>query len=169
MDLEKKYQERHELLAQMQDELEEGLIACELTEPEEIESEEQGEVTIPEMLHVVVDGLGEEGMIGEFFFQPLGDETDKVQYFTVLLTLADELKEEKLPALFEAMSYANVRVLCGAFYVDEDKEFLFYKMTIPLPVDLSRDDLYKQMNIAVGNSIAAASEYREQLVELACD
>ena len=104
MDLGKIKEERHELLTRMRDSFQEELIACEIREPEN-ENE-------PEILTVVLDGIGEtgdmEGGIGEFFFAPPSSENDTVQHFCAVLSLLDDPDREYLPQLFEAMSYINL-------------------------------------------------------------
>ena len=163
MDIEKMKEERHELLARLRDSLMEELIACEIREPEN-ENE-------PEILTVVLDGIGEagdmEGGIGEFFFAPASGENDTVMHFCAVITLLDDLDREYLPGLFEAMSYINFRLPCGCYCVDRDASLLCYRITTPLPVSLCGEALFEQMNAVMSNALIAADLYADMLIRLA--
>ena len=161
MDVKKLIEERHEQLSRIRDTLMEELIACGLREPEN-ENE-------PEILTVVLDGLGEtgdrEGGIGEFFFAP-SDEDDTVMHFCAVLTLKDELNREYLPNLFEAMSYINFRLPCGCYCTDREGSLLCYRITAPLPINLSGEELFEQMDIVISNAFIAADLYADMLIKL---
>lgn len=163
MNLEKIKTERHELLTRMRDSLQEDLVACGISEPE---GEDE-----PEILEVVVDGIGEagelEGGLGEFFFVLPSSEDDTVMHFCCVITLLDELDKECLPKLFEAMSYANFELPLGSYSVDREASILCYKLVTPLPITLSGEDLYEQMNISMANAIASAEMYADELIRAA--
>ena len=163
MDTEKMMKERHELLTRLGDSLLEEMIACEIAEPQ---SEEE-----PEILTVLLDTFGDgerEGAAGEFFFMPFSSEEDRVQYFCAVLTLMDDISEENLPALFEAMSGINFALPCGSYSVDRDHRFLTYKLTVPLPAELNSDALYDEMNICVSNAVNSADAYADTLIKISC-
>lgn len=162
MDIEKLKQERHEMLVRMQDSLQEELVACAIREPEA-----EGE---PEILTVVLDGIGEtgelEGGIGEFFFVPPSSEDDTVQHFCAVLTLMDDLPKENLPALFEAMSYINFRLPCGNYCIGKDTSLLSYRLSTPIPMSLSGEPLFEQINVSMANAMTAADLYADDLIRL---
>ncbi|MCR4656322.1 MAG: YbjN domain-containing protein [Lachnospiraceae bacterium] len=162
MDIEKIKEERHELLIRIRDSLLEELVACDIREPE-------GE-NEPEILTVVLDGIGEagdmEGGIGEFFFAPPSSEEDTVQHFCAVLTLMDDLGSEHLPELFEAMSYINFRLPCGSYSVDSDASLLCYRLVTPVPMRLSGEELFEQMNVSMANAFTAADLYADMLIKL---
>ncbi len=163
MDIELMMQERHDLLTRLQDSLQEGLIPCEIAEKEE----ESG----PEILTVILDGMGEEGekegAVGEFFFLPAASEEDKVQFFRSVVTLTDTILPESLPALYEAVAKINFRLPCGSYSVDEEGGYLAYILTVPLPMGLSEDALYEQMNVCVGNAAIASDLFSDILLKIA--
>ena len=144
MDLGKIKEERHELLTRMRDSFQEELIACEIREPEN-ENE-------PEILTVVLDGIGEtgdmEGGIGEF-------------------SLLDDPDREYLPQLFEAMSYINFKLPCGSYSVDRDASLLCYRLTSPIPMGLSGEGLFEQMNATMANALTVADLYADMLIKIA--
>ena len=163
MEMERLKEERHELLTRMRDSLQEELVPCEIREPEN-ENE-------PEILTVVLDGIGEagdmEGGIGEFFFAPPSGGNDTVTHFCAVLTLLDELDKEYLPGLFEVMSYINFKLPCGCYCTDREGTLLCYRMTAPLPVSLSGEELFEQMNAVMSNALIAADLYADMLIKLA--
>ncbi len=147
---------RHELLQRLTDELNTEFIPAVIREPQ-TENE-------PEILAVLYDALGQSGdeVMGEFFFPPLMGEDDQVQYFNAVLTLTEELPEERLGELYEILSYLNFLLPCGAFCVNRGHDFLVYKLSVPLDVELSEDELYTAMNVAV----SSASFYTDRYVDI---
>ncbi len=162
MDLEEITRERHELLERLKDSLQEELIACESFTPKD-----EG---APEILTVVLDGIGEEGgregAVGDFFFMPLYSEEDKVQYFCAVLTLMDDVDNDRLPALFEAMSYINFELTSGNFCIDREKSILAYKLTLTLPMDVSGDVIYEAMNFCLDDAVNVADLYADILIKI---
>ena len=163
MDLEAVMKERHELLIKMRDSLQEGLIACDIREAEK-ENE-------PEILTVVLDGIGEagekEGGLGEFFFIPPATENDTVMHFCSVITLLDDLNREHLPELFELMSYINFRLPLGSYSVDRDASLLCYRLVTPIPAGVSGDALFSQMNVCMANALTSADLYVDMLIKVA--
>lgn len=164
MDLEKKYQERRTLLEKMRDSLQEELIACDIIEPEEYVELGARSEKIPPMLRVILDSFGEDGVIGDFFFQPFVTDEDAVQFFSAVLTLADEIEKERLPELYKKISDANFQLPCGAYCIDEKGGFLVFKLTVPLSVNISDEALLEQMNIVASNAIMSADLFADKLI-----
>ncbi len=159
MDIEKTLGERHELLERLRDSLQEELLIAELEEAENENS--------PEVLRVVFDEIGqdnEEGGLGEFFFVPPLSEEDTVQLFSAVITIADEIDKERLPELYRIMSFINFRIPCGSFCIDEEGDYMLYRLTTPLPVNLEKDKLYDEMNIIVANAFVSADMYMDLLL-----
>ena len=163
MNIEEKIQERKELLERMKESLQDDLIACEVAE-----REMEG---VPVVLNVILDTLAkddaEEGAFGEFFFDPIASEEDEIQHFSCVITLMDDLPQEHLPELFEALAYINFILPCGRYCIDKDRSFLAFRLTVPLPMELSGDALFDQMNICMANAVAGADIFLEPLVQLA--
>ena len=150
----------HELLAKMADSLNEDLIPAQLSEPEEAAG--------IEILSVYFDGLGmdHDPVLGEFFFSPGQSEEDRVLHFNAVLTLADEIDEERLPALYEAMSYINYRLPCGSYALDREHTYLVYKLVTPLSAELPGELLFAEMNVGAGNAVACCDLYMDTLLRL---
>ncbi len=161
MDIEKVLAERHELLERLRDSLQEELLVAELEEAENENS--------PEVLRVVFDEIGqdnEEGALGEFFFMPPLSEEDTVQLFSAVITIGDSVDKERLPELFKIMSFINFRIPCGGFCIDEEGEFMLYRLTVPLPAGLGKDQLYDEMNIVLTNALVSADMYMDLLLKV---
>ena len=110
-------------------------------------------------------GLDEEGAAGEFYFLPLPETDDEVevQHFAAAITVLDDIDEKYLPALFEAMSYINFALPCGAYSIDKDKSFCAFRMTVPLKIDMPGDELYDEMNIVMGNAVTIVDVHMDIL------
>ncbi|MCR4656376.1 MAG: hypothetical protein K5770_09140 [Lachnospiraceae bacterium] len=151
---------RHELLLRLEDSLKEDLIPAMTGEPDE--------ETGIEILNVIFDDMGFDGeeVLGEFFFTPVTSDEDTVQHFSAVLTLRDEIGEEHLPELFEAMSYVNFSLPCGCYCVDGEKQFLTYKLTVPISTEASDEVLFEEMNVCMGNALASADLYMDLLIKI---
>ncbi len=154
---------RLELLERASDELNQAYIAADIREPER-----EGDSGI---LSVVFDEIGMNGeeAFGEFFFLPLtgeGDIEQKVQHFIAVITIADDLETEHLPELYEAMSYINAQLIAGSYSIDLEKRFLAYKMTVPLPMNMPEEELYKEINIIISNSMTFVDLHIDLLTDL---
>ncbi len=159
MDKEKIMNERHAALEAVEGSLQEDLIAAKLNIPEDGNGIELLTVIFPEL------GLDGDGAVGELFFLPLMEDA-VVQHFVTVLTIADEIEEERYPSLYEAVSYINFRLPCGAYALDDESGSLVFKLSVPLPVELSGDDLIKEMHICSGNAVAAADQHMDLLLRM---
>ena len=160
MDKEQIMKERHEVLEELEGSLQEELIAAKLNTPEEGNGTEVLTVIFPEM------GMDGDGVIGELFFLPVISDDTEVQHFATILTIADEIEKDRYPALYEAISYINFRLPCGAYALDDETGSLVYKLTVPVPAELSKEELLKEMNICSGNAVAAADLHMDLLLRM---
>ncbi len=160
MDRKEVLNNREELLKRMAEDLQEAMIAAVYREPEK-----KGDIPVVSVLFDEM-GEGDEEAYGEFFFHPFITDEDEVQFFSGVITLADSLPEEHLDKLFEAMSYINFQIPCGNFALDKSRTFLCFRECIPLPMEMSPDELYRQMNIISGNAVASADAYISTLLQL---
>lgn len=151
MDKTKILKQRHVMLENLKDELNAAEIAAELG------AEEDGFEMVTTMLDEVGDTDSE--MIGEFFFRPLLTEEDEVQYFAAVLTLPDEIPADRLPALYEAVSYVNFTLPAGCFSIDMDHQYFCYVLSVPLPIDLEDGEVFREMDLAAGNAMAIADAH----------
>lgn len=160
MKISEKKLERHELLERMEDDLQKDLIAAKLSTSEEENA--------PEILSVMYDALGleEEPVFGEFYFLDIPSEDAEVQHFCATLTLADDVESEHFPELFEAMSYINAAIPCGAYRLDMDKKFLSFHLAVPLSIDMDKEALYEEMNIVMSNAISICDVHMDLILKV---
>ena len=150
---------RSELLDRMVDDFNEALIAAGVAE---IENEDA-----PKIVRAILDEIGDdEGAIGEFYFSPIDSEDDEVQIFNALITLSEEVREESLANLYEAMSYINFTIPSGAFSIDKDHRFLCFRLSVPMGIDAGREEVYELINIATANAVAIADGYAGVLMDV---
>ncbi len=152
--------ERHSALEALEGLLQEELIAAKLNAAGDAGGVEVLTVIFPEL------GLDGDGAVGELFFLPVLSEDAAVQHFNTVITIAGDIDEEQLPLLYEAISYINFRLPCGAFALDRETLSLVFKLSVPLPIDLKGDDLLKEMNICSGNAVAVADRHMDILLRM---
>ncbi len=151
MDRNKIKQQREKLLKKACDELTEEMIPALFKDKEE-SGIEDGELAI------LFDELGSNNdeAFGEFFFNPIMSDEDAVQYYTCLIILTEEVDKDKLPLLYEALTFINYYLPFGCFAIDGDNESIVYKYVQALPINMKDDALYEQIQIAMGNAITIA-------------
>lgn len=142
---------RHALLESLSEELNAAQIAA-------VIRQEEG---MPEMVSAMLDEMGDGDMdiLGDFFFRPLRSEEDTTQYYSIVITVADEIPGERLPELYEAICYVNFALSAGCFTIDKDHSCLCYILSLPLPMELDDGVLYEEMDLATGNAFAIADTY----------
>ncbi len=151
MDINEMENRRHDLLEELNRELNDAQIAAVLRK-------EEG---APEMVSAMLDELGDGDLeiLGDFYFRPFQTEEDTAQAFMCVITITDELPPERLPALYEAICYVNFNLTAGCFSVDKDHRFFCYVLSTLLPAELEDALLFREMDLAVGNALAIADSY----------
>ena len=144
-------EKRHALLESLNEEMKAAEIAA-------VIRQEEG---APEMLSAMLDELGDGDteIVGDFFFRPLETEDDEVQYFSVVITITDEIPGERLTALYEAISYVNFSLPAGCFSIDREHRFFCFVLSVPLPIGMEDGALREEMGLASANAIAIADAY----------
>ncbi len=161
MDIKELIKEREELLDRLKEELNGELIASDIRKAQKKEE--------PDILRVIFDDMGMEGqeqVLGEYFFLPFSGDEPAAHHFMAVLTIADDLENAPMEALFEAMSYINSVLPYGAYNIDREKKFLTFKMTLPVSVELEAEDIYREMNLLMANSLALVDVHMDLLLKL---
>ena len=153
MDLTEIEHRRHGLLEALNQELNESMVAAVL------HKEEGAPEMVSAMLDELGDGNGDLEIIGDFYFRPLQGEDDPVQVFISVITISDELPPERLPALYEAISYVNFNLPAGCFSIDKDHRFLCYVLSTLMPSDLEDEAIFEEIDLSVGNAFAISDGY----------
>ncbi len=151
MDIKEIEARRHELLEGLCKDLNDEQIAAVIIKDE----------GAAEMVRAILDELGDEDnpVEGEFFFRPVQSDDDAAWIFMSVFTISNELPQERLPELYEAMSYINFNLPCGSFSIDKDHRFFCYVLSSMIPEDMVDEELYREMDIAVGNAFVIADSY----------
>lgn len=160
MDINEVMNERHTALEAVEGMLQEELVAARLNEPDDENGVEVLTVIFPEL------GLDGDSAIAELFFLPIVSKDAQVQHFSTVITIADDLEKEQFPALYEAISYINFRLLCGAYALDEESGSLVFKLSVPMPIDLQEDDLIREINICSGNAVAVLDQHIDLVLRI---
>lgn len=159
MDIKKIEERRHELLTNLCEELNEAQIAA-------VVRNDEG---APEMISAILDEIGDPDeeleILGDFYFRPINSEEDTAQAFMCVITITDELPEDRMAEFFEAMSYVNFTLPAGCFSVDKDHKFFCYVLSSLMPMELTDDLVYREMDIAAGNAFVIADKY----IPILCD
>ncbi len=144
---------RRELLERFVQDFKDELFAATILEPDE-------DMPIP-IVRVIYDEMGDvdDEAVAEFYFTPTTSDDDTVSFFTGIITLQEGIPEEALGRLYEAMSYINFQIPCGAFAIDRGHHVLAYRLCTPMSMDMGREEIYEQMNVCAGNSAAIADAY----------
>lgn len=163
MSNEKGMRGRHLLMTRMMEDYQKQFVAAIIKEKEDPEDPDE-----PEVLTLLLDhmGSGSEECLEELWFQPFTSEEDELQFFTALIRFVDDLKEETLPALYEAVSRVNFRLPCGCFVMDRAGSFLSFRLTVPLPMDMEKESLYQEMHLIAGNAAAICDMHCGALLDV---
>ncbi|MCR5054102.1 MAG: YbjN domain-containing protein [Lachnospiraceae bacterium] len=151
---------RHNVLDRINKELNEDKIAA------VFQASEDG---APETVSVLFDEMGEEGegeAAGQIFFRPFTSSEDKVQYFAAILTPWEDIPKDRLPALYEAISYVNFTLPAGCFTVDKDHSFCTFILSAPLPIDLPEEELLDRAETVLGSAVATADAFFDILTDV---
>ncbi len=150
---------RNELLDRMVDDYREVDIAAVVAENDDKDA--------PKIVRAILDEIGiEDGAIGEFYFNPSSDE-DEIQIFNALLTMTEDIPEDNLPVLYEAMGYINFVLPVGCFAYDKDHNFLIFKLSVSMPISFDKEVVYSLMDTAAGNASSIVDTYMDVLVNVA--
>lgn len=111
-------------------------------------------------------GEAEEGVFGEYYFMPsLPDE--EAYYFTATLTLVEEINEECIPVLAEAISKMSFYMPVGTFCMNKPGEIVVYKVSEIIAADMDIKAAVDLMNRTSTHAIGVPERYVTVLRQLA--
>lgn len=110
-------------------------------------------------------GMKNDEIMGEFYFMDMPGVTQS-QYFVCTLTLTENLEQGYLEELSYVISMVNCYLPYGAFSFDLSNSMLVYKLTNILPVDMTEDQLFDQVNICMGHAIEMTQKYIDTILDL---
>ncbi len=153
-------EERRRILERIQGEFQEALEPAMIREPES-DSE-------PVILSILFDDLGtpDGEALGEFYFLHPASDEDEIQHLCGTITIAEKVESDHFPELFEAMSYINAAIPCGAWRLDMDRKFLSFHLAAPVSINMTGEELYEEMNIVMTNAYAVAGAHADLLIKI---
>lgn len=152
MDITKIKEQRHSLLAGLEQEFLDELIPAKLSP----ETEEQ-----TEMLTMILEDLSGEGTetVCDFFFLPVfGDEVD-IQVFTCMFTVIDEVEDDRFGELVSTVSMMNAYLPVGCFAYDAGVNSIIFRHSYEMPLDLTDDELASNVNLCINMAVEMVSAY----------
>lgn len=119
-----------------------------------------------DILTILINEFGNnmEDAMGEFFFMPAieGREEDAF-YFNCVLTLTENLTEERLPDLYEAIAILNYYTEAGTFAVSKAGDMLVYRNSIAVPLEMSDETALELISENIAFSLNASERFADVL------
>ena len=137
---------------------------------------DEGKILHPELndqtldvLTAVLTRFGEhlDTCLGEFFFRPVDGDPDEGQYFTVLITLRNDIPVENVPELAYALGIINFYVETGCFTLNKPADLLVYKNTRIFAGDTHAETMIKDCVLLMESAYETASKYCTPVFALA--
>jgi len=110
--------------------------------------------------------MGFDESMGEFFFTPESQD-DGLCFFMAVISLTNELPLGQARDLMRGINAINNVLPGGCFFISPDMSTLGMRVSLPVEADSTEDDLFDQMNIAMGIAILASRRYGGLLKRLA--
>lgn len=158
--MEKLKQSQMEVLEKLKEMLDSLEVANVLREPE-------GNLPIP-VLTTLHTNLGYQNneVMGEFYFLPIYTENQEFHYFTVVMTLDEEVPPAKCDEMAKAVNMLNYYLPMGAFVVEKNGGVLAYKHAALLPVNLDTEKLAFMADGMIGTAMSIVNEYIDPYMQL---
>lgn len=95
--------------------------------------------------------------VGQYFF-PEYDAAENVCYFSAMMTIMEEIPEDRLEEIKKKTEEANQKIVCGMFTIYPEVG-LVYKLTVPVSETLEDNDLFSTIDIASAHAIALSTAF----------
>lgn len=120
------------------------------------------------VLTVIYDEMGPDGdeVMGDYSVIVGENEEDTVAYIESFLTFTEELSNEHLPELYEAISKLNFFLPFGGFTINEAENVLGYKFGMPISMDLTDEGLYGAISLCMTGGFIQANNYVFPLMQI---
>ncbi len=148
---------RSEIITQLEQEFTEELIPVRVTV-------EEGDTQV---LHILLEEFSMEGVTAlvDCFFLP-NEEDEDLQVFTTVMTLAEEIPEERAGELASAVAILDFFLPVGAFAIDPVGRRLVYKSSRVMEISLAQEEMAQQADLAIGVAIQVAEQYTPFLIDI---
>ncbi len=111
-------------------------------------------------------GYEENEVMGEFYFLPIYMQEQKMHYFSIVMTLDEEVPQNKYEELTLAVNMLNFYMPVGAYTVQKDGGILAYKYTALLPTDTTLESLVTQADACIGTALDLVHKYVDVFMQL---
>lgn len=120
------------------------------------------------MLNVLHTDLGYSGdeVMGEYYFLPYKDENAKFHMFSTVMTLTEEMPDDKFDELGRAANLLNFFLPVGAIVFSRPEKIMAYKYTSLIPMGVSADEALNSIDGNIGLSLQLISQYVDVLMKL---
>ena len=158
MDLNSLKETRQEILAEVEKEFTQELVPAKVTE------QEGTDVAVLNVIlgDGIVDGMD---ATGEFFFLESAKE-DEIQFFVNVITIAEDISDEKFAELGLAISVMNAYLPVGAFALDITEKNLIYKHTYEMGTEIDKAAMKDNVDLSMSVAFQTATEYGYLLIEV---
>lgn len=114
-------------------------------------------------------GIGNDTVIGQYFFLPDELENNVVQRFQISITISDELEEKKKVDMLQAIAMVNYLLPSGAFGFDPTIEILSYKRGVTLMAEAEQEDAIAMIGYEMMTSLHMVSLFTAPLLAFMYD
>ena len=151
-----------DVLKKLQTEFERYQVPCILRKPEE-----DVKVTIPILttLHRPM-GKSMEEVMGEYYFFPVSVEESEGYYFTLMLTISEELTAEMYTIFSAASSILNFYLPFGAFVLNQKTKVFAFKHTVVIPASYETEKAYELADKVIGGALDMVDHYIDILEDM---
>lgn len=111
-------------------------------------------------------GAKSDEVMGEYYFMPITGDNVDVHCFTVSLSLSEELSEDKVDIIEEAIRILNYYMIDGYFLISPDKTTLIYRCTAMFKIDLPYDRGMEMIQIVIGVALQTVDKWVKELLDL---
>lgn len=120
------------------------------------------------ILNVLHTGLGyaEDEVMGEYYFLPIQEENAKFHLFSSMLTLSEDMPEEKYEEMGRAVNILNFYLPVGAFVFSKPEKIMAFKYTSLIPVEFSEEEALNSIDGNIGMSLHLVDQYLDVLMKL---
>lgn len=151
-----------DVLKTLQAEFETYQVPCILRRPEE---DTKVQIPILTTLHRPM-GKSLEEVMGEYYFFPVSVEESEGYYFTLMLTISEELTAETYTIFSAASSILNFYLPFGAFVLNQKTKVLAFKHTIVIPAAYETEKAYELVDKVVGGALDIVEHYIDILEDM---
>ena len=151
---------RYQVLEKLRQTFDSLEVAAILREPSE---------SIPtHMLNVLHTNTGneEEEVMGEYYFLPIEEENAKFHMFCTVMTLSEEVLEDKFDELGRAANLLNFYLPVGSIVFSKPEQIMAFKYTSLIPMGASEEEALNMIDGNIGLSLHLVNQYVDVLMKL---